>query len=75
MRILTYPTGLVVGELEVKADLGPQGRAAAFRRAARGAYMSVRGPYQIRDTKAKPLTAIDSVRGQNQLWPARATTM
>ncbi|MCH7664600.1 MAG: hypothetical protein IH936_01520 [Acidobacteria bacterium] len=28
MRILTYPTGLVVGELEVRVDLGPEGQPA-----------------------------------------------
>ncbi|MCP3956643.1 MAG: hypothetical protein GY719_02200 [bacterium] len=28
MRILTYPTGLVVGELEVKVDLGPEVESA-----------------------------------------------
>jgi hypothetical protein len=28
MRILTYPTGLVVGDLEVKADLGSEGAPA-----------------------------------------------
>ncbi len=28
MRILTYPTGLVVGELKVEVDLGSQGQAA-----------------------------------------------
>ncbi len=28
MRILTYPTGLVTGELEVKVDLGPEARPA-----------------------------------------------
>ncbi|MDH3746415.1 MAG: hypothetical protein OES47_15055, partial [Acidobacteriota bacterium] len=28
MRILTYPTGLVVGDLEVSVDLGPQARPA-----------------------------------------------